>query len=132
MRDVDEARAERESPEALVLELFRTCHLSVTKRAALPDGEVRFSLLVRAVVASLDATGFFPAPLGVDAGAAIERTREGLVVHVQHEIGVMRVGPRKTEAAPDLSEAIVLFLRASGIRGSLDGVRIETRDPRSP
>ena len=131
IHDVDAPNPDRESPEELVLQLFRTCHLSVTKRAALPDGAVPLSLLVRAVAASLDATGFFPAPLGADAGAAIERTPEGLVVHVQHEIGVMRVGPRKTEAAPDLSEAIARFLEATAIRGSLDGVRIETRDPRS-
>ncbi len=129
---VDEPNPDRESPEALVLQLFRTCHLSVQKRAALPEGAVPYALLLRAVAASLETTGFFPAPLGADAGAAIERTPEGLVVHVQHEIGVMRVGPRKTEAAPDLNQAIARFLEAVAVRGSLDGVRIETRDPRSP
>ncbi len=132
IRNVDEPNPETESPETLVLQLFRTCHLSVRKRAALPDGQVPFSLLLRTVAASLEATGFFPAPLGADAGAAIERTPEGLVVHVQHEIGVMRVGPRKTESAPDLNQAIARFLEAVAVRGSLDGVRIETRDPRSP
>ena len=114
--------------EQLGLKLLETLHLSVAERNELPRTGIPFSALVAGVTSRLEATGWFPKPLGEAAelwtGARLERRGAELWVHERYEAGVMRVGPIRSNRVRSVEEGVRLFIQANG-GAPVDGVRID-------
>lgn len=115
-------------PENLALKLLETLHLSVPERRTIPASGIPFSALVAAVSGRLNAVSWFPAAIdpgrGIGDGARIERRGSELWVHEQHEIGIGRFGPIRSERVSSMSEAVRRYVAAN--HGSpIDGVKID-------
>ena len=74
-----------QSEQDLCRKLLAKHHLSVAERQALPNGRVRFSVLVAAVQEALAECGWFPFELNPDRdigeGAVLESRNGELWVH---------------------------------------------------
>ncbi len=116
------------SEKNLGCKLLATHHLSIPERQGLPNGRVRFSILVEAVQDVLSQSGWFPSELrpGKDIGeGAVLESRDGeLWVHEQHEIGVMRCSPIRSFRVTDVPEAVRAYIKANG-GDPIDGVEVD-------
>ena len=112
----------------LGLKLLETLHLNVPERRTLPTAGIPFSALVAGVTSKLDATGWFPVPLGVGSkmwiGARLERRGAELWIHEQHESGLCQVGPIRSRQAGSVEEAVRAFIEANG-GAPVDGVPVD-------
>jgi len=112
----------------LGLKLLETLHLSVPERRSLPTSGIPFSALVAGVTPRLDATGWFPVPLGgvseIWTGARLEQRGAELWVHERYEAGVGRVGPIRSRRVGSAEEAVRAFIEANG-GAPLDGVPVD-------
>ena len=111
----------------LARKLADTFHLSVSERANLPGGRVRWSVLVSAVGESLAESGWFPKdwrPNQPYNGVIIEARADGFVLHERREIGMARFSEVRSVPASSLDDA-VRTLVAAMFGDDIDGVRID-------
>ncbi|MEM8556567.1 MAG: hypothetical protein AAGG50_01880 [Bacteroidota bacterium] len=112
---------------ALCEQLLDTGHLNVPERRALPDGRARFSVLVAAAAAILQADGSLPRPetRSLDfMGVRLEADGEQVHLHEQYEVGVARFGPVRTRTFASVSEAVRAYVEILG-PDHIDGVPID-------
>lgn len=117
-----------QNEQDLCRKLLAEHHLSVPERRALPEGRARFSVLVAAVQEALSHTGWFPVQLtpgrDIGEGAVLELREDGLWVHEQHEVGVMRYSAIRSFRVTGVAEAVRAYVEANG-GGPIDGVAID-------
>ncbi len=111
----------------LTRKLAETFHLSVPERASLPGGQVRWSVLVRAVGEILAESGWFPEGWRPDQlydGIIIEAQANGLTLHEKDEIGVSRFSEVRTVRAASLDDAVRTLVQRMFGR-DIDGIQID-------
>jgi len=133
----DGALAERntvatQARETTLLELARklieTGHLNVPERSSLPDGQMPFSALVSAAGDVLREFKWLPRNSRADGSfhdVVIEMRSDGYWLHEQHEIGVERFSPVKSQRVASLEEAVRCRVRSLG--NDIDGVPVDWR-----
>lgn len=111
----------------LTRKLADTFHLSVPERADLPDGRVRWSVLVSAVSESLAESGWFPKDWRPDQpynGVIIEARADGFMLHERREIGIASFSEVRSVPANSFDDA-VRTLVVTMFGDDIDGVRID-------
>ena len=111
----------------LTRKLADTFHLSVPERADLPDGRVRWSVLVSAVSESLAEFGWFPKDWRPDQphnGVIIEARADGFMLHERKEIGMASYSDVRSGPANSFDDA-VRTLVVTMFGDDIDGVRID-------
>ena len=120
--------ATKPSEHELCRKLLSELHLSVPERGLLPYGRARFSVLVAVVQQTTRETGWFPRRLMPDevigANAVIELRKWDILVHTQHEMGVLRFGPIASRRYCRMKGAVRAYIRVYG-HNEIDGVPID-------
>jgi hypothetical protein len=108
----------------LARKLAERFHLNVPERSELLGGTMRGSAFVAAVGEILVETGMFPRGWRPDRpfdGVIIESSDHGLVLHEQHEVGVMRYSGVASRMADSLESAVRAFV-AGTFGDNIDGI----------
>jgi len=111
----------------LTRKLADTFHLRVPERADLPDGRVRWSLLVSAVSKSLAESRWFPKDWRPDQrynGVIIEARADGFMLHERRESGMASFSEVRSVPAISLDDAVRTRV-VTMFGDDIDGVRID-------
>ncbi len=111
----------------LTRKLADTFHLSVPERADLPDGRVRWSVLVSAVSKSIAESRWFPKDWRPDQrynGVIIEARADGFMLHERSEIGMASFSEVRSVPAISLDDAVRTPV-VTMFGDDIEGVRID-------